>query len=231
MVDAMKNIDVVLFSVDPVIFTLINDRIHILAVKRASEPFSGHWGLPGGRVDKSCSNLDEALGIKLLEKTGLQDVYFEQMQTYGAMDMDPRGWSVTTAYIALVNKESLQFSTASAAPEWLPVDDVISGKISMAFWHQSIVNDAFVRLKNKSLYTDLPVNLMPEKFTYAKLRAAYESILGFSVTRQSFSKRMDDANILIDTGDKQFGSNRPAPLYKRKDYGGSYYFPRELQPK
>jgi 8-oxo-dGTP diphosphatase len=228
----VNQIDIVLFSVDPVIFTLINGRLHILAVKRTAEPFINQWGLPGGRVDKSCKNIDEALALKLKEKTGLSNIYFEQMQTYGSIDMDPRGWSVTTAYIALVNAQDIDFSLKSSQPNppvWLLLDDVINDHIKMAFWHRQIIFDAVQRLKNKSLYTDLPVNLMPKTFTYATLRAAYEEILGFPITRQSFAKRIEDANILVDTGKKERGSNRPSTLYRKKAQGGSHYFPRELR--
>lgn len=231
MSDSINPVDIVLFSVDPVIMTLIDDNLHVLAVKRTSEPFKGLWGLPGGRVDKACKNLDEALALKLKQKTGLDSIYFEQLQTYGSNEMDPRGWSVTTAYLSLVHKDSIDFIAlpeSHSRPEWIPLKSVVNGKIEMAFWHKQIISDAFERLKSKSLYTDLPANLMAPLFTIATLRSAYEAILGCELTRQSFAKRMESANIFIKTDKVELGSHRAPPLYRKRSRGGNYYFPRQL---
>jgi hypothetical protein len=95
----------------------------------------------------------------------------------------------------------------------------------MAFWHRRIIHDAFSRLRDKSLYTDLPVNFMPEKFTYPDLKSAYEKIIGVEISRQGFARRMDSANIFEDTGEREGGSNRPSPLYKKSRRGGAYVFP------
>jgi len=104
----LNDVDWVLFSVDPVIFTFHKGELSVLLVRRYIDPFKGYWGLPGGRVDKKvCPNLDAALAAKLESKTGLKKIFFEQLGTYGAEEMDPRGWSVTTAYLALVNEKEL----------------------------------------------------------------------------------------------------------------------------
>lgn len=223
----MNKFDWVLFSVDPVIFTFHQNELCVLLVRREFEPFKGCWGLPGGRVDKdNCENLAEALQQKLEQKTGLKNVFFEQLATYGAADMDPRGWSVTTAYLALVHEPDLTFTHPQTNSEvkWVPVEQV-KAVDDLAFWHRRIILDAFERLRDKSRYTDLPVNFMPEIFTYPMLRVAYEKILGMQITRQSFARRMDSAGIFEDTGLREEGSNRPSPLYRRIDRGGSHIFP------
>ncbi len=221
----IKAVDWVLYSVDPVIFTFYQQTLSVLLVYRRHGPFKGYWGLPGGRVDKKHANdLDTALALKLKAKTGLEQLFFEQLATYGSADMDPRGWSVTTAYLALVHEGDVCVEGIEGVDYcWVPIADI--KKMKLAFWHEKIIQDAFTRLRDKSLYTDLPVNFMPEQFTYPMLREAYEKILDMTLSRQSFAKRMDSANIFEDTGHKEIGRNRPSPLYRKKDRGGAYIFP------
>ncbi len=222
----MKSVDWVLFSVDPVIFTFHEGELSVLLVKRSREPYEGQWAFPGGRVDKEkCPDLSAALRAKLKEKTGLDDIFFEQLATYGSESMDPRGWSVTTAYLALVHEPDITIPNHLADTiKWFPLSTV-NKKKKLAFWHARIIDDAVTRLKDKSLYTDLPVNFMPEKFTYPMLKTAYEKILGIRISRQSFARRMDDADIFVDTGEREIGSNRPSPLYSKKNRGGAHIFP------
>ncbi len=221
----IKDVDWALFSVDPVIFTFHQGELSVLLVRRYFDPFKGYWGLPGGRVDqKVCADLDAALALKLESKTGLKKLFFEQLGTYGSEDMDPRGWSVTTAYLALVNESYVQVDgTLGEDYIWTPVLSL--GSYKLAFWHERIIKDAYTRLRDKSLYTDLPVNFMPELFTYPMLKEAYEKILDIEISRQRFAKRMDSADIFEDSGQKEKGRNRPSPLYRKKDRGGAYIFP------
>lgn len=221
----IKDVDWVLFSVDPVIFTFHQGELSVLLVRRYFDPYKDYWGLPGGRVDqKACADLDAALALKLESKTGLKKLFFEQLGTYGAEEMDPRGWSVTTAYLALVNESDVSVDGILGEDYiWAPVLSLDSYKL--AFWHERIIKDAYTRLRDKSLYTDLPVNFMPELFTYPMLKEAYEKILDIEISRQRFAKRMDSADIFEDSGLKEKGRNRPSPLYRKKDRGGAYIFP------
>lgn len=220
------HIDTVLFSVDPVIFSLVNGVLSVLLVQRTAEPFAGKWGIPGGRVDKAaCSTLlDAALG-KLKEKTGLTQSYLEQVCTEGGPDMDPRGWSASVVYMALVRHEDAEIDLSSPA-RWVPIQEAFN--LDLAFWHKSFIEASYNRLRDKVLYTDLPIDLMPPIFTLAALRKAYEAIIQQPLHRQSFAKRMQDAGILVDTGEKETGNSRPAALYKRNDASKPYIFPRAL---
>ncbi len=222
----MHEFDWVLFSVDPVIFTFHKHELSVLLVKRSSPPFEGHWSLPGGRVDKALSqNLEEALLLKLESKTGIRRLFFEQLATYGAQAMDPRGWSVTTAYLALVHEDELDLAALDTSEQmrWWSLEQLKESPL--AFWHEQIITDALQRLRDKSLYTDLPVNFMPERFTYPMLKEAYEKILGVSISRQTFATRMTSANIFEDTGERETGRNRPSPLYRKIKRGGAHVFP------
>lgn len=211
--------DNMLFSIDPVIFTIKDQRLHVLMVKRNNFPFKGAWALPGGRIDKERSeSIEDAVRLKLLEKTGLDHAYFEQVMTDGGKEMDPRGWSITTVYLALVRHEDavLEENKTGELVAWQPVDalDEIG---SIAFWHRKLIDASLSRLQDKITYTDLPANLMPASFTIRQLRMAYETILGIEITRQAFVKRANqliDKGLLVDTGEISDEVGRPAKLYK-----------------
>ena len=229
----MTDVDWVLFSVDPVILTFHRGELSVLLVKREREPCKGLWGLPGGRVDKEqCTDLAEALRLKLKQKTGIDHLYFEQLGTYGAELMDPRGWSVTTAYLALTYEGDLKIESTenTETMTWMAIREV-NALEDMAFWHKRIIQDACSRLRDKSLYTDLPVNFMPQTFTYPALKSAYEKIIGIEIKRQGFARRMDSSNIFEDTGEREEGSNRPSPLYRKTKRGGAHVFPGLIKGK
>lgn len=223
------HIDSVLFSVDPVIFSLVHGELCVLLVRRMDNPFKGVWGIPGGRVDKqACSSIAQGATAKLKEKTGLSQSYLEQVCTDGGPDMDPRGWSVSTVYMALVRFEAitLEKTLQESETRWVPVKEALH--MDLAFWHSRFIEAAYQRLRDKVLYTDLPIDLMAESFTLAALRKAYEAIIQQPLQRQSFAKRMLDADILEDTGEKEIGNSRPAAKYRRKSLPKPYIFPRAL---
>lgn len=211
--------DQMLFSIDPVIFTIKDNRLHVLMVQRNNFPFKGAWALPGGRVDKQVADtIEEAVRLKLLDKTGLDHAYFEQVMTDGGKSMDPRGWSITTVYLALVRYEDVTFAENKTGETvaWHPVDQ-LDKLPSIAFWHQKLIKASLTRLRDKITYTDLPTNLMPEMFTIRQLRMAYEAILNIEITRQAFVKRANhliNEGLLIDTGQTLEDGGRPAKLFK-----------------
>lgn len=216
--------DQVLFSVDPVIFTVEDDQLKVLLVQRDQLPQAGRWGLPGGRVDKrKAATLEESVSLKLEQKTGLHQAYFEQVCTEGGADMDPRGWSVTTVYMALVRPQPLAMENA----RWVPVEE-LDGLGPLAFWHRQLIERALERLRNKVVYTDLPIYLAPEPFTLRQLRVIYQVILGQELSRNSFNKRMVEAGILEEAGLETGVSNRPAMRYRYNGAGKPHEFKRLL---
>lgn len=222
--------DLVLFSQDPVILTIIDNNLHVLLVKRSYEPYIGHWGLPGGRVDKNCDNLKLALAEKLKSKTGLVGVYFEQVYTEGGRDMDPRGWSVTTVYMALVNHLAIRFAENETGEEveWKAVDS-LDDLGSLAFWHRKLIDTTVDRLRDKIRYMDMAMHLMPKRFTIKELRLAYEVILGRTLSRQAFDKRVRKAGILKEVGLSEKVSHRPAAIFEYCDLNGTHVYSAELK--
>ncbi|MCO7226736.1 NUDIX domain-containing protein [Pleionea sp. CnH1-48] len=223
--------DIPLTSVDMAIFTLHDEQVHVLLVKRAQHPALGQWALPGGFIDiSSDKTLEQTAQRKLKEKTGVDTPYLEQVATTGNHHRDPRGWSVTVSYFALIahNEFQLQKDASSDQVVWVPVDDV-SSTYTLAFDHQEILQQCYERLRNKVQYTSLPVNLLPQEFTLTELQKTFEIILGKSVEKKSFRRRLLDADILEETGSTRKGSNRPAKLYRVKPEGESHFFPRNIE--
>lgn len=223
--------DVPLTSVDMAIFTVREEKLQVLLVKRAQYPAKGKWALPGGFIDlKKDRNLDDTAYRKLKSKTGVSAPYLEQVITIGNSKRDPRGWSVTVVYFALIPSEEIKLVADDSSEEvtWVPVDQV-QKKHKLAFDHQQILKLCHDRLQGKVEYTSLPVNLLPEKFTLTELQRVFEIVLDKPVEKKSLRRRILEADILEETGDMKTGSNRPAKLYRVKPEKENYYFTRNIQ--
>jgi 8-oxo-dGTP diphosphatase len=218
-------------SVDTVIFTVVDADLHVLLLKRAEHPFLHEWSLVGGYVDTvNDQDLESTAKRKLEEKTGVKTPYLEQFETIGNATRDPRGWSVTTVYFALLRAEPIRLSPGKGALEikWAKVKN---GKVSekLAFDHAVILKRCVERLKNKVLYTSLPVYLMPKTFTLGELQNVYENILGSSIDHKSFRRRILSGDILEETDEEQNTGKRPAKLYRLKNGHVPHYFLRNLE--
>lgn len=227
----IRNYDIPLVTVDMSIFTVRDGALQVLLVKRREHPCLGNWALPGGFVDtKQDRNLDDTAHRKLLEKTGIDSPYLEQVASLGSASRDPRGWSVTVSYFALINSDEveLQSDPNTEQVSWVPVAEV-RNKYALAFDHQEILETCFDRLKSKVRYTSLPVHLLPDTFTLTELQSTFELLLEKPLEKKSFRRRVLDANILEETGESRKGSNRPAKLYRAKANKEEYYFDRNIE--
>ena len=222
-----------LTSVDLVIFTVQAQCLQVLLVERGEHPFKGRWALPGGFVDLQRDiDLDATATRKLREKTGVDLSYLEQLQGFGSATRDPRGWSATFAYFALIDAQGVNLSHGggSNAAAWVPVDE-LARRIDLAFDHAAIVEVALQRLRGKVEYTSLPVHLLAPEFTLSDLQRVYETILGRPVDKSAFRKRIREGDFLQEISGKQrHGSNRPAQLYRLRDDYEVVYFNRTMSP-
>ncbi len=232
-----KNLDFErpLTTVDVVIFTVLNGQLQVLLVKRPDgpdEPCPGAWALPGGFVDV---DMDESLEAcarrKLLYKTGVDSPYLEQLGSWGGKTRDPRGWSATHAYFALLPVDSVQLAQDAARPvKWLAVDEM-PGARRLAFDHHDILQAALERLRNKVEYTTLPAFLLPEPFTLPQLQKVYEVVLGRPIDKSGFRTRALAADFLQEAGFLDVGSPRPAMGYRLKQRVAAVVFPRTFSPR
>lgn len=223
--------DVPLTSVDMGIFSLRNNELCVLLIKRSNFPAKGKWALPGGFINLNRDkNLDETAHRKLKEKTGVCSPYLEQIGSFGSKKRDPRGWSVTIAYLALIASEDINLSLSDTTEDiaWVPIDEA-KDKYKLAFDHNDILSTCHERLKSKVLYTSLPVNLLPSEFTLGDLQSTFEIILDTDIEKKSFRKRMLDSGCIEETGNVRRGSNRPAKLYKTSLNNEQFFFTRIIE--
>ena len=201
-------------TVDLVIFTVNAGQLKVLLVKRAEEPFAGCWSIPGGFLRKD-ETLEEAALRVMEEKTGVQDVYLEQLYTFGALDRDPRARIITVTYFALIPWKNLlqPESKKIAGLAWFPVDQAPE----LAFDHPEILAFAVKRLRAKAGYSNIVYGLLPESFRLSDLQKMYEIILAENLDKRNFRKRMLETGLLQETGKKEMkGAHRPAMLYQFK---------------
>ena len=201
-------------TVDLVIFTLREGQLQVLLMQRAAPPFEGMWALPGGyiRPDED-ESLDGAAARILGSKTAVATPYIEQLQGFGNARRDPRGWTATFAYFALIASEQLALQSGANADDvaWHPVET----RPLLAFDHDLILRMGLERLRGKVEYTILPAHLLPAKFTLPDLQSVYEQILGRRLDKSAFRKKMADAGVLEPVpGEMRHASNRPSQLYR-----------------
>jgi 8-oxo-dGTP diphosphatase len=223
-------------TVDVVIFTVLDESLEVLLVKRpegSDEPFPDQWALPGGFVNVDVDkDLLACARRKLKEKTGVASPYLEQLGSWGSADRDPRGWSATHAYFALIPGADVKLVRGANAADvaWFPVDRM-PAKTKLAFDHAEILKAAVERLRSKVEYTSLPAYLLPEPFTLPQLQRAYEIVLGRPVDKSGFRTRMMAADFLHEVGHVESDSNRPPMGYRLKNRAAPVFFPRTFSPR
>jgi 8-oxo-dGTP diphosphatase len=210
-------------TADVVVFTLTPEgRLAVLLIERGIPPFQGQFALPGGFVQLG-EDLEAAARRELAEETGVEErVPMDQLATFGAPERDPRGRTVTVAYMALVAFDKIAHARGgddAAAARFFdiagdgPVDER-GNKIPLAFDHEEVVRVAVERLRGKVTYTTAPFALMPEEFTLSELQAAYEAILGRELHRRAFRQRMENERWVVETGKTRGGAHRPARTFR-----------------
>jgi 8-oxo-dGTP diphosphatase len=225
-----------LTTVDLVIFTVLEGHLQLLLVERpdtSGEPCPGQWALPGGFVDVlKDDSLISCARRKLFEKTGVKSPYLEQLGSWGSRTRDPRGWSSTHVYFALIPAKGVELKTGgnARAVAWRPVDELDSGS-PLAFDHDEIAQAALRRLRDKVEYTSLPAFLLVEPFTLPQLQSMYEVVLGRPLDKSAFRTRMLAAGFLQEAGFLAGQSNRPAMGYRLLDRNKTAIFPRTFSPR
>lgn len=204
----------IICTVDIVLLTLDQHKLQVALLRREREPFKGVLALPGGYIRASDDADTLAAAARTLrKKTGIVSPYLEQLGTFSGPGRDPRGWSLSVVYYALVPLTLLD-STARKAVELIPID----GLKGLPFDHGHIVEAAVNRVRNKSSYSSLPAYLCGERFTVPQLQAVYEALLGEAINKVSFRRKMEELDMVEPiVGEMEAGkANRPAQLYRLK---------------
>ncbi len=215
-------------TVDVVIFSLRQQDLQILLIRRKHVPFADYWAIPGGFVQMD-ESLETAALRELEEETGVRDVYIEQLYTFGQPERDPRTRVITVAYLALVPATALpalQAGDDAAEAQWWSMDDLPS----LAFDHAEILSYALTRLRYKLEYSAVGFELLPPTFTLSELQSAYEIILGETLDRGNFRKKLRNAAVVEQTRGHRDTRGRPARLYRFRDDAVAEVKARRLFP-
>lgn len=201
-----------LVTADAVIFTVQDGALKVLLIKRARAPYANQAALPGGFLLKNETTKDAVLRI-LRDKAGVKNVYVEQLYTFDERGRDPRGQVFSVAYFALVpnvklvlrNGEDLQRPRLASARN-LP---------KLAFDHKKIIKYAVRRLRAKLEYTNVAFSLLPREFSFGELQKLYETVLGRTLDKRNFRKKIMSLKIIKPAAGKTSGGRqRPAQLFR-----------------
>ncbi len=219
-----------LVSVDVAIFSLLEGKLHILLIERGEFPHKGRWGLPGGFIDQQLDKDLNATAMRtLLNKTGVKTPYLEQVLTHGNNTRDPRGWSVTSLYMALIAyAPTAQFIATVVDARWWPVD--LALKHNLAFDHRDLITQARQRLRAKAGYTALPMYVLNAPFSLTQLQQTYEELMDTSLEKKSFRRKFPVEELLEEVGEglPEGGRGRTAALYRPKKGGANFTFLRSF---
>jgi len=206
-------------TVDVVILTMSDGLLHVLLVCRGEAPFEGMWAIPGG-FKRPTETLDEAAKRELREETGVEAAtLLTQFGAYGDPERDPRLNVVTVAYLAVVRDiGAVVAGSDAAAAALIPVSDVLSGKVDLAFDHLRIVGDAIERARVELEVSGVATAFVGATFTLAELRAVYEAIWGVQLDAANFRRSIvAEDGWVIPTGRRARpgpAGGRPAELYR-----------------
>jgi 8-oxo-dGTP diphosphatase len=208
-------------AVDLVVFTIRDERLCVLAVRRGVPPYRGRWALPGGFVRED-EGLVDAAERELAEETGLRDVplHLEQLASYGEPNRDPRMRVVSIAYLALAAAlPEPAAGTDAADARWQPVAELLSRPNRLAFDHDRILADGLERARAKLEYSPLATAFCADEFTVAELRHVYEFVWGTRLDPRNFHRKVTGSpGFLVPTGRRTTrNGGRPAQLYRRGD--------------
>lgn len=219
-------------AVDVAVLSIHEGRLVALLHRRPAPPEEGRWALPGGflRLEES---LDAAAARVLAEKARLREVFLEQLYTFGAPERDPRLRVLSVAYYALVDQAriaraldaledvalvELHVPWADLAGGPVEARDAEGAPLALAFDHASILGVVVERLRGKLDYAALGFQLLPPRFTLRDLQTVHEVVLGRSLNKDSFRRRMLSSGRIAPTGERERDVlHRPAELYVIQD--------------
>ncbi|QZI68322.1 NUDIX hydrolase [Pseudomonas protegens] len=182
-------------------------ELEILLHQRDSEPFVGHWALPGivvnGDVEDRSLN-DAVERLRRSSKVDMPLAWLEQVGTVGDAFRDPRCWSSSTFYLGIVS------DPVQPGPQqgFFALADVASGAFKLPFDHNSLVAQARERLFSKSLYSSLPLMFLGNEFSAPEAVSIFSLVLQRPVLKTSIRQRllkMSEAGYLQETGRKKSG--------------------------
>lgn len=199
-------------SVDCVIFGYDEKELKVLLIKSDLKEFSNLYSLLGDLI-RPDEDLETASYRILRDRTGMDDVYLEQVQAFGSLDRHPSGRVITIAYYSLIDIKHHKLQLSHNELDWYPVNEIKK----LAFDHKLILNTCLQRLQQQVMEHPVIFNLLPEKFSLRELQELYQAILGTELDRRNFRKKISIKDWLVDINEMENNvPHRPGKLYKVK---------------
>ncbi len=197
-------------SADCAIFGFAENKLKVLLIRCDIKKFKGQWSLLGDLIHPE-EDLDSAAYRILKQRTGLDDIFLEQVHTFGNVKRHPAGRVITVSYYSLINIENHKLKIYDNELHWHDVDSVTD----LAFDHQEIFTGCYQRLQKRILEQPLAFNLLPAKFSLRALQNLYEAILGIKMDRRNFRKKFFTMDLLTDLNEMETNvPHRPGKLYQ-----------------
>ena len=198
------------------IFTVDEDKLKVLLIRKKEEPYKGYWTLPNSMV-KNDETIEDNLTNLVYDKLGIKSLFIEQCHTYSNVDRHPDGRVVGVNYIGIIDPVTLLLKREAREDidsEWFPIIDLPK----LGYDHGYIIEKTLSVLGKKLNSVSYIRNLFKADFTLPELERVLSSILDKSVDRRNFRKRLLKLNIIEPTGEMSEGHNgRPAKLYRFKE--------------
>lgn len=200
-------------ALDSIIFGFDKGELKLLIHKRRFEPAKGQWSLFGGFL-KAEESLDDAANRVLRELTGLDKIYMEELQTYGAIERDPAERVISVAYYALipVHKYSATYSKQYGAT-WISIKDLPP----LIMDHNAMVEKALSRLQKRASSQPIGFKLLSREFTIPQLQSLYEAIFQSRLDKRNFRKKILSLDVLIKLEEKDKTNSRKGAFLYRFD--------------
>ncbi|HSN61120.1 MAG TPA: NUDIX domain-containing protein [Ferruginibacter sp.] len=206
----VESINKVALSVDCVIFGFDENKLKVLLIRSDLKKYQGQWSLLGDLVLPD-EGLDKAANRILKQRTGLNDVFMEQVHTFGDVNRHPASRVVTVAYYSLINIQHHKLKILDNELHWHDVDSITE----MAFDHKKIFDTSYSQLQKRVREHPLGFSLLPNKFSLRELQNLYEAILNVKLDRRNFRKKFFAMDLLIDLDEIETEvPHRPGRLYK-----------------
>lgn len=197
-------------SIDCVIFGFDENELKVLLIKSDLPKYKGKWSLLGDLVNGQ-EDLEEAAYRVLKERTGMRDVYLEQVSAFGSVNRHPSARIITIAYCSLINVHHYEMSILDNELHW----HSLASLQEMAFDHKMILDACHAWLQKRVQEHPLGFSLLPKTFSLRELQNLYEAITGAKLDRRNFRKKFFSMDLLIDTDEYESDvSHRPGKLYR-----------------
>ena len=200
-----------LFSVDCVIFGYEDEQIKLLLYPRAFEPVKGSWSLMGGFVQENESS-EEAASRVLLQTTGLDNIFLEQVRTFSQPGRDPFERVISITYFALIRIDHFDKKKLNEyGAKWCTVTNMPQ----LIFDHKEMVEQSLARLQQKAGSSLVGSELLPRKFTLMQLRKLYEAIYQREFDPGNFRKKILSLGVLEKLDQKNSTESKKGAFYYR----------------